>query len=95
MYGNKSVVGQNGVKKEIRFIRADIDDCAEAAEAFEIEALPSAIVILDQKIRSTHFGQNVAKIREEIEHWLTSEMPDFGSDTQSLSDMTSLNERQR
>ena len=85
----------NGLKKEVRFIRADIDDCPEAAEVFEIEALPSAIIILDQKIQTTHFGQNVAKIREEIEDWLTSDLTDFGDKGQSLPDMTQLNEKQR
>ena len=88
-------MGSNGVKKEIRFIRADIDDCPEASEVFEIEALPSAIVIEDQKIQTTHFGQNVAKIREEIEEWLTSDFCDNGTKGQSLPDMTSLNEKER
>ena len=91
-FGNKSTVNQNGIRKEIRFIKADIDDCGEAAEAFEINALPSAIIIIDQKIISTHFGLTVAKIREDIELWLQGE-EDISSTT--LPDLTSLNEKQR
>ena len=74
-YGDKAIVDQNGIRKGIRFIKADIDDCGEAAEAFEINALPSAIVIADQKIISTHFGLSCHKIREDIEMWLNGLTP--------------------
>ena len=100
-FGNKSTVNQNGITKEIRFIKADIDDCGEAAEAFEINALPSAIIIIDQKIISTHFGLTVAKIREDIEMWLSlglqsiAEEEDVIVSTTTLPDLTSLNEKQR
>ena len=93
-YGNKSTVNQNGIRKEIRFIKADIDDCGEAGEAFEINALPAAIIIIDQKIISTHFGLGVAKIREDIEMWLQSFSDEDGS-TATLMDLTSINEKQK
>ena len=97
-YGNKSTVNQNGIRKEIRFIKADIDDCGEAAEAFEINALPSAIIIIDQKIISTHFGLTVAKIREDIEMWLSLGLQSIAEEDvriTTLPDLTSLNEKQR
>ena len=93
-FGNKSTVNQNGITKEIRFIKADIDDCGEAGEAFEINALPAAIIIIDQKIISTHFGLGVAKIREDIEMWLQSFSDEDGS-TATLMDLTSINEKQK
>ena len=93
-YGNKSTVNQNGIRKEIRFIKADIDDCGEAGEAFEINALPAAIIIIDQKIISTHFGLGVAKIREDIEMWLQSFSDEDGS-TATLMDLTSINEKEK
>ena len=93
-YGNKSTVNQNGIRKEIRFIKADIDDCGEAGEAFEINALPAAIIIIDQKIISTHFGLGVAKIREDIAMWLQSFSDEDGS-TATLMDLTSINEKQK
>ena len=99
-YGSKSTVNQNGIRKEIRFIKADIDECGEAAEAFEINALPSAIIIIDQKIISTHFGLTVAKIREDIEMWLSlglglQSIAEEDVRTTTLPDLTSLNEKQR
>ena len=97
-YGNKSTVNQNGIRKEIRFIKADIDDCGEAAEAFEINALPSAIIIIDQKIISTHFGLTVAKIREDIELWLSLGLHSIAEEdisSTTLPDLTSLNGKQR
>ena len=98
-YGSKSTVNQNGIRKEIRFIKADIDECGEAAEAFEINALPSAIIIIDQKIISTHFGLTVAKIREDIEMWLSLGLQSIAEEddvsTTTLPDLTSLNEKQR
>jgi len=76
-YGNKSLVTEDGLKKEIIFIRADIDDCEESARIFGIEALPSVFLIeqdhngdKNHEILSTHFGQQVMRIEDEIETWL-------------------------
>ena len=76
-YGNKSLVTEDGLKKEIIFIRADIDNCEESARIFGIEALPSVFLIeqdhngdKNHEILSTHFGQQVMRIEDEIETWL-------------------------
>ena len=65
------------MKKEIISIRADIDDCEESARIFGIEALPSVFLIeqdhngdKNHEILSTHFGQQVMRVEDEIETWL-------------------------
>ena len=76
-YGNKSMITEDGIRKEIIFIRADIDECDESAKIFGIEALPSVFIIEqdhngdnNHEILSTHFGQQVTRIKDEIESWL-------------------------
>ena len=68
---------EDGLKKEIIFIRADIENCEESARIFGIEALPSVFLIeqdhngdKNHEILSTHFGQQVMRIEDEIETWL-------------------------
>ncbi len=73
-YANKSVVIGNTCK-EIIFIRADVDECQEAAENFDVNVLPSALLIEQSSgnshdILSTHFGQQVTRIKDEIESWI-------------------------
>ena len=69
----------DGLKKEIIFIQTDIEDCeeSESARIFGIEALPSVFLIeqdhngdKNHEILSTHFGQQVMRIEDEIETWL-------------------------
>ena len=62
---------EDDLKKEIVFIRA------ESGRIFGIEALPSVFLIeqdhngdKNHEILSTHFGQQVMRIEDEIETWL-------------------------
>ena len=76
-FGNKSFETENTIRKDIIFIQADIDDCEDASQTFGVQALPS-VFILEQdhngennhEILSTHFGQQVMGIEDEIEAWL-------------------------
>ena len=76
-YGNKSFETENTIRKDIIFIQADIDDCEDASQTFSVQALPSVFILEqdhngenDHEILSTHFGQQVMGIEDEIEAWL-------------------------
>ena len=59
------------------FIRADIEKCSEAGNDFDVQVLPS-VMLLEQNqdsgheysIISTHFGMQVTRVKDEVESWL-------------------------
>lgn len=76
-YGNKSLIDESQVSKEIIFIRADVDECSDAAETFDINALPSFLIIEqsspeDFEVFHTFVGQQATNITTEIESWLSN-----------------------
>ena len=73
-YGNK-LHDDNGIKKEVLFIKADIDDCSEIAETFTIQVLPSVLIIeqiqgKESQVISRYYGQQISGLKDEIESWI-------------------------
>ena len=77
-YGNKALEKKTS-RKEITFIKADIDECSDIADTFGIGVLPTVLVIeqtqgsKETQVISSHFGQQVSGIKDAIEDWLTND----------------------
>ena len=69
------------------FIKADVDDCPDLAEEYDVEVLPTFLLLEQRKrqhpesgeglfegrIKSSHIGQQVARISEELKDWLNKD----------------------
>ena len=84
-YHKKSFTNQDGIFKEVIFIKSNVEECTESAEAFDVDVLPSFILIeqhrkpsttehghfyFDGLIRSRYIGDQLLSISEEIDDWL-------------------------
>ena len=109
-YHEKSITTNAGFIKEIIFIQADVEECHEIANAFDIQVLPSFVIIeqirkpssteqekyfYDGNIKSTYIGEQFSKINEEIEDWLISKNVSLSSGEASLPDMSLVEEEHR
>ena len=87
-YHKKSYTSQDGIFKEVIFIKSNVEECTESAEAFDVDVLPSFILIeqhrkpsttehghfyFDGLIRSRYIGDQLHSISEEIDDWLLND----------------------
>lgn len=98
-----------GERKQVIFVKADVEECMEISETFGIEVLPSFLVIeqvrqpsseqgkfyFDGTIKSTHIGQVVSKLWEEIHDWMNSVIAAEADDPVAMPDLTPIEEKHR
>ena len=96
LFNNKSIVTNDGIHKEVLFIKADVEQCSEMATAFDVNVVPAFLIIeqlrkpssedgkyyFDGKINSTYLGEQLPKINDDIKNWL--------SDSTSIMDSTNM-----
>ena len=96
LFNNKSSVTNDGIHKEVLFIKADVEQCSEMATAFDVNVVPAFLIIeqlrkpssedgkyyFDGKINSTYLGEQLPKINDDIKNWL--------SDSTSIMDSTNM-----
>ena len=69
--------------KSVVFIRADVDDCKTSAKDFNVEVLPSFLLIEQRLLESGRYddgvvidvciGQRIDGVREGIQDWFCSD----------------------
>ena len=96
LFNNKSIVTNDGIHKEVLFIKVDVEQCSEMATAFDVNVVPAFLIIeqlrkpssedgkyyFDGKINSTYLGEQLPKINDDIKNWL--------SDSTSIMDSTNM-----
>ena len=96
LFNNKSIVTNDGIHKEVLFIKADVEQCSELATTFDVNVVPAFLIIeqlrkpssedgkyyFDGKINSTYLGEQLPKINDDIKNWL--------SDSTSIMDSTNM-----
>ena len=104
LFNNKSIVTNDGIHKEVLFIKADVEQCSEMATAFNVQVVPAFLIIeqirkpsseegkyyFDGKIKSTYLGEQLPKINEDIKDWLSD-----STSTMDSTNMSTLNEKHR
>ena len=106
LFNNKSIVTNDGIHKEVLFIKADVEQCSEMAKAFDVEVVPAFLIIeqirkpslsedgkyyYDGKINSTYLGEQLPKINDDIKDWLS----DSTSTALDATNMSILSEKHR
>ena len=85
LFNNKSIISNDGIHKEVLFIKADVELCSEMATAFDVNVVPAFLIIeqlrkpssedgkyyFDGKINSTYLGEQLPKINDDIKNWLS------------------------
>ena len=85
LFNNKSIITNDGIHKEVLFIKADVEQCSEMARAFDVNVVPAFLIIeqlrkpssedgkyyFDGKINSTYLGEQLPKINDDIKNWLS------------------------